>query len=115
MYKLVIMILKQGIGPQYTRLWPQFLHHAERMPGLQRESTTQVQETLIGMYPVYLIHELFFNSLKDLQKAMASPDGKEAGRLLQEITNGQLSLLIAEHKEDTIENLRKYQKQTEDE
>jgi hypothetical protein len=43
-----------------------------------------------------------------LQSGLASPSGKEAGRLLQEMTAGTVQLLIADHSEDNLENIRKY-------
>jgi hypothetical protein len=34
----------------------------------------------------------------------------EAGRLLQDMTGGRLNLLIADHSEDNLENIRRYRK-----
>jgi hypothetical protein len=40
---------------------------------------------------------------------MQSPDGLLAGQIIQELTQGQMTLLVGEHREDDIENLRNYQ------
>jgi hypothetical protein len=108
MHKLVILIESSGSSATLDDRWPDFLRLAENMPGLLRETTTRVDRLLYGDHDIGLIHELFFVSLDELQRAMASPQGQKAGQILQKITRGRMSLLIAEHKEDSIENLRKY-------
>jgi uncharacterized protein (TIGR02118 family) len=113
MHKLVILV-ESTDDPSFDENWPEFLHMAERMPGLQRESTSRVDHVVFGKVPYAMIHELFFDSLEALQKGMASPQGQEAGRLLQVMTQGNLTLLFAEHKEDDLENIRKYQKPEDD-
>jgi uncharacterized protein (TIGR02118 family) len=115
MYKLVILIESAAGTATLDDNWPEFLRLAESMPGLTRETTTQVDRLLYGDYEIGLIHELFFDSLEDLQRAMASPQGQAAGQTLQKITRGRMSLLMAEHKEDSIENLRKYRTNNDDE
>jgi len=39
--------------------------------------------------------------------AMASPQGQAAGSVLQQLTAGRMTLLVAEHREDSLENIRK--------
>ena len=51
-----------------------------------------------------MIHELYFDSFTAMQQGLASPDGREAGRLLQSMTGGRVALLFADHNEDSIEN-----------
>jgi uncharacterized protein (TIGR02118 family) len=109
MYKLTILIEPPLDPTTFDESWPEFLHQAERMPGLQREATVRVTRQLFGDYPVHMIHELFFETQADLQAAMGSPQGQASGQILQRITGGRMTLLFAEHREDDIENLRKYQ------
>jgi hypothetical protein len=86
------------------------------MPGLIKEATCRVDSTLYGSYHPSIMHELFFESLSDIQQAMSSPEGQAAGGLLQQITGGKMSLVVADHKEDDLENIRRYKKnQSEDE
>lgn len=116
MYKLVIMIEELPDQEQFDRVWPEFLHVSERMPGLIKEATCRVDSTLYGSYHPSIMHELFFESLSDIQQAMSSPEGQAAGGLLQKITEGKMSLVVADHKEDDLENIRRYKKnQSEDE
>jgi hypothetical protein len=111
MYKLMILIPPFVDDSTLDEGWPEFLRHAEMMPGLQREATAQVEQHLIGDLHVSRVHELYFESRAALQSAMRSPAGMEAGRVLQQITRGQVTLLIARHNEDSIENLMQYRQQ----
>lgn len=104
MHKLLILFHGPA-DPTLDPRWPRFLHQAEQMPGLLREAHCRVEQMLYGSQPVRLLHELYFDSLADLQAGMASPAGAGAGRLLQEISAGQFSLLIAEHRQDEAHNL----------
>ena len=109
MYKLIILIEPPTDPVLFDESWPTFLHQAEKMPGLVREATIRVVNVLFGDRQYNMLHELFFDSHADLQAAMVSPQGRVAGHILQKITEGQMSLLVAEHREDDIENIRKYQ------
>jgi len=108
MYKLMILIPPTLEGPAFDDGWPKFLHNAERMPGLIREATVRVTSQLFGDHPVGIVHELFFADQAALQDAMSSSEGLAAGQILQQLTQGKMTLLIAEHREDDIENLRQY-------
>ena len=108
MHKLIILIGPIADTLEFSEGWPEFLHHAEEMPGLLREATVRVQASLYGEQDIRMIHELFFESQDALENALAAPPGRLAGYILQKLTDGQMTLLAAEHKEDDIENLRKY-------
>lgn len=112
MYKLVIMIGPLDNWAAFDDAWPQFLHEVESMPGLRREATSRVHAVLFGEAAVEFVHELFFDSLEVAQQAMASPQGRAAGRLLQAMTGGSLTLFLADHKEDDLENILKYKPQS---
>ena len=109
MHKLVILIEPLADEEAFDELWPQFLHLSESMPGLRREATCRVERTLYGRCQATRLHELFFDSDTAIETAMTSPKGRAAGELLQKMTGGAMSLLIADHKEDDLENIRKYQ------
>jgi uncharacterized protein (TIGR02118 family) len=109
MYKLIILIERPDDPLSFYDAWPSFLRQAEKMPGLVREATVHVSRILFGNHPVYMIHELFFNTQNELQGAMISPQGQTSGQILQKITGGRMTLLVAEHREDDLENIRKYQ------
>jgi len=108
MYKLMILIPSNIEEPVLNAGWPEFLQAAESMPGLQREASIRVVTSLYGKQEIGMIHELFFETLADLQEAMRSPEGLATGQIIQQLTEGQMTLLIAEHREDDIENLSQY-------
>ncbi len=107
MHKLVI-VLESTVIPDFHVYWPRFLQAAENIPGLRREATCRVSQVLYGDIECTMIHELFFDSLAALNAGLASESGKEAGRLLQEMTHGKMKLLITDHAEDDLANIRKY-------
>ena len=109
MYKLIILIEAQDDPFVFDDSWPQFLRVAETMPGLIRETHARIERQLFGNLGVSILHELYFETRADLQHAMTSPQGQTAGQVLQQITQGKLSLLVAEHREDEIANLRQHQ------
>jgi len=113
MHKLIILI-ESTATPDFHVFWPRFLHAAENIPGLRREATSRIGQVLYGDMQCSLIHELFFDSFKSLQFGLASESGKEAGRLLQEMTGGRVRLLIADHSEDELENIQKYRTMGQD-
>jgi uncharacterized protein (TIGR02118 family) len=109
MYKLIILIKIPKDPLRFDETWPAFLHQAEKMPGLVREATVRVSNILFGNDQIYMIHELFFETQNELQAAMESPQGQTCGRILQKITGGRMTLMVAEHKEDDIANIQNYQ------
>ena len=109
MHKLVILIEEMANQEQFDQMWPEFLHLSESMPGLIKEATCRVDSTIYGGYQPYLIHELYFESMDAIQQAMSSTQGQAAGAYLQRMTGGKMSLVIADHKEDDLENIRRYQ------
>lgn len=113
MHKLIILV-ESTATPDFHVFWPRFLHAAENMPGLRRESTSRVNQVLFGDMQCALIHELYFDTFPALQSGLASESGKEAGRLLQEMTNGRVRLIIADHSEDSLENIHKYRTTEQD-
>jgi uncharacterized protein (TIGR02118 family) len=109
MYKLVILI-EMPDDLSFDDHWPQFLHLVEQIPGLKREATSRVDRVVYGKGEFSMIHELYFESSEEMQRGMASPAGQEAGRVLQEMTGGRVTLLFADHKQDELENIHKHRR-----
>ncbi len=108
MHKLVILI-ESSVDPiSIERNWAEFLHLVEAMPNLRREATSRLDSHLFGSVSYQLMHELLFDTAEDARSAMASDAGRGAGRLLQTMTGGRLVLFLADHKEDDLDNIRKY-------
>lgn len=113
MHKLVIIIGALQDPVALDEQWPQFLHLSEAMPGLLREATSRVDAVLFGASDALLMHEMFFESQMAARNAMASPEGRAAGQALQAMTGGRVTIFLADHKEDALENIRKHQTQGE--
>lgn len=113
MHKLVILIEPMDNWQQFEANWPDFLHLVEDMPGLQQEASCRVERFLYGGCQVMQVHELFFQSFKEAENAMASPKGIAAGELLQQITGGRMTIFIADHKQDNISNIQKHKSAAE--
>lgn len=109
MYKLVILVEPREDSAHFDSHWPLFLAEVERMPGLRREVTGRVDRVLYGNYPVHIIHELYFDTLKAAADAMGSPQGERAGQILQEISSGKVTLLLADHLQDDLAHIRRHQ------
>ncbi len=109
MYKLIILIQAQENNARFNQRWPEFLAQAERMPGLLREVTSRVDRVLNGEIAIEMLHELYFDSLKAAADAMSSLEGERAGQVLQEITGGKVTLLLADHSQDELSNIRRHQ------
>jgi uncharacterized protein (TIGR02118 family) len=107
MVKLVILVEPLEDWTAFEETWPQFLHLVESLPQLRREATGRVNQHLYGNYHFGFMYELFFDSLIEAQTALASPTGSAAGQLLQKITQGKVILFFTEHKEESLENIRK--------
>lgn len=105
MHKLIILIPGSDGLPEN---WHIFLRQAELLPGLRRESTSHILHQLYGDADHGIIHELFFDDLPALEKALGSEVGNRAAKTLHTITGGRVSLLVADHKEDDLENIRKF-------
>jgi uncharacterized protein (TIGR02118 family) len=112
MHKLVILVETLKMKRPFDEVWPEFLQKSEQMPGLRREATCRVEHLLYGNYQPYLLHELFFDSVAAIQTAMSSPEGLAAGQVLQQMTGGRVALVIADHKEDNLENIRKHRQKS---
>ncbi len=108
MYKLIIIVETPPEGDTFEQLWPLFLHEAEAMPGLRRETTSWTVGQIYGDIQAAFIHELYFDEREELERAMESPSGQAAGRILQRLAGGKMSLLFAQHLEDELENIQAY-------
>jgi hypothetical protein len=109
MHKLVILISSTH-NPQFDANWADFLHVAERIPGLRREATSRVNHVLYGQLRCELIHELFFDSYAELEYGLNTPEGQQAGQVLQALSGGEMVLLLAEHNQDELDHIRQFQK-----
>jgi uncharacterized protein (TIGR02118 family) len=108
MYKLVILIEPPTDINAFESQWPEFLHLVEAMPGLRKEATSRIEQFLYGATPYYQMHELFFDTQAAAEQSLASPSGQAAGRLLQLMTGGRMTLYFADHREDDLAHIQRF-------
>jgi len=113
MFKLIILIEPEIKQETFFEGWPLFLEQAEQLPGLKKFVTAPVHQAMYGSYSPLMVHELHFESQPALEAALASEHGTAAGKILQAITGGKVSLLMAAHLEDSGENLRRFRAKPE--
>ncbi len=108
MHKLVILVESLENWDAFHERWPEFLRLAEEMPGLRRETNSQVERFLFGKTQIAQMYEFYFDNLAQAEQAMNSPQGREAGQVLTQITEGRVFLFLAGHLQDELENIRAY-------
>jgi hypothetical protein len=106
MYQLLLLIPMNVNLQTFDEGWPTFLENAEQMPGLIRESVTRIDRCLYGQNYLQRIYCFDFKDQESLEKALLSPPGEEAGRILHQITGGNLILLNGEVKEDSLDHIQ---------
>lgn len=100
MHKLVVVLRRSPDSDAVERSWSEkFVPLAEQMPGVRR---VIVGRTVggPGVIPqVLLVHELLFDDLESLRRAMTSPEGQAAGRALMGFAATTSDLIFSEHLE----------------
>jgi len=103
MHKITIIFYPPLAGheAEFQSDWQKFMGLAEKMPGLKRETVSDVQQFIYGSlgHRYDKIHELYFDSRAALDAALSSEEGQAAGAWLHQFTRKRFTLLIAEHKE----------------
>ena len=101
MHKLMVLIkASDDILALETQWSNEFVGRAERMPGLRRVSVSRIVGGPGGGIELHLVHEFYFDDLKALTEALASPQGQEAGKALMTFAGEYVSIYFAEHLEE---------------
>jgi uncharacterized protein (TIGR02118 family) len=116
MYKLVILFLPPFAWTSFEPGWQKFLGLAEQMPGLRKEMVGDVDELVFGPTNMNYkkIHELYFDSREDLENALKSEEGQEAGQWLHSFTRGRFILMFAKHMQATPDEFKKKRQEPEE-
>ena len=114
MHKLVILVEMPPDRMAFEEEWPKFLHLAEKMPGLVRETSCHLENILYGNFNYSFIHELYFENAQAIYHAMSSAPGREAGKQLQLMTNGKVVLFVADHREDDLAHINQFRVREDD-
>jgi uncharacterized protein (TIGR02118 family) len=102
MYKLIALFTEPAEIETFETRWShEFVPLAEKMPGLRRAVVSRIEGGPGGPVLYYLVHEFYFDDKEALLAAMTSPEGTEAARCLMSIAPKDVTLLFAEHMEET--------------
>jgi uncharacterized protein (TIGR02118 family) len=81
----------------YTRL----LAHIEKMPNILRRQVISVAGSPSGTSPYYRILEVYFQSRADMDDAIRSEEGQQAGAQLVGFDQGLVEMVFADVYEET--------------
>jgi uncharacterized protein (TIGR02118 family) len=102
MHKLMLIFHPPDDPERFELQWSEeFVGQAERMPGVRRVAVSRVEGGLGGRTQVRLVHEFFFDDLPSLEHALKSQEGQAAGRTLMAFAGDYVTVLFAEHMEET--------------
>jgi len=79
MVKFMIMFYKPQTLPSFEDSYNSFLALVERIPGITRRQVITVLGSTQGESPYYRILEVYFADYDQMQAALMTPAGQEAG------------------------------------
>jgi len=101
MHKLMILFKRSADSLDVETRWSnEFVKQAEAMPGLRRVSVSRVVGGPSGEVDLQMVHEFYFDDLQALQQALASPEGKIAGKALMSFAAEHVTICFVEHMEE---------------
>ena len=99
MVKLTILYRTPVSAADFETRYNQNLAFMEKMPGIKRRQACVVWGNPAGNSPFARILELYFDSRDDLDKALLSPEGRQAGGDLMQFARDS-ELLFSDVYED---------------
>lgn len=97
MVKLMIFFRR----PADTAAFEEFFAHqyvpaSAKIPNVKRATVSRALGAPRGEPPYYLVQELHFDSLPDMNQALNSAEGREAGTVLMGFAHELVNLMFAE-------------------
>ena len=114
MYQLLILIPLNVNINSFDEGWPEFLEAAEEMEGLIRESVSIIDRSIYGQNNIRRIYSFLFRDKPSFEQSLLSPPGEKAGKIIHEITGGDVLLLSGSFQEDSLESIQSWEKTDED-
>lgn len=100
MVKLLILFKHPANESQFEQTYVRILSKLEQLPGIVRRQANMVLGAPQGKSPYYRTLELYFNSFNDLDAAMTSDKGLQAGRELMTGAGDLVELVFVDVFED---------------
>ena len=110
MYQLILVIPSSVDLVKFDNNWPLFLEAIEEMPGLISESFTRIDRHIYGQSTISRIYSFCFKDQETLENSLVSMPGEKAGKIIHDLTEGQVILLTGELREDSIDNIKSHRK-----
>jgi uncharacterized protein (TIGR02118 family) len=100
MVKLVAIYKKPQNPAEFDkRYFEGHLPLANKMPGLKRAEVSRFVGAPMGEAPYYLMAEMYFDNMDALKAALASPEGKQAGKDIMSFAGDLITMMFAEVEE----------------
>ena len=101
MHKLMLLFRRPIDVEAFETRWSHdFVRAAEKMPGIRRVTVSRISGGISQAVDMHLVHEFYFDNAESMRRAMASPDGQKAGKILMSFAADIVTLCFAEHWED---------------
>jgi len=80
------------------------------MDGLIRESVSRIDRVMYGQNYIRRIYSFIFQDKSTFEKSLVSLPGEKAGKIIHELTGGDVILLGGTFQEDTQERIQSWGK-----
>lgn len=108
MVKLIVLFRHaDSLRHDYNEQYNNFLIQLDRLPGVRRKEVNNVYAGPGGFAPFHAVVEVVFDSQEDLQAALASEAGREAGVTLIHFAGTDSITLFTEVLEETYQRKSK--------
>ena len=109
MYQLLILLPINVNTSSFDEGWPDFLEAVEDMEGLIRESVSRIDRSIYGKNNIRRIYSFLFRDRHTFEQSLLSPPGEKAGKVIHEITGGDVILLSGPYQEDSLERIQSWE------
>ena len=97
MVKLVALYKKpENVEEFEDKYYNTHLPLANKMPGLKKVEISKMTGAPMGDAPYYMMAELYFDSMSDLNKAMTSEEGKASAKNLMGFAKDIVTMMFAD-------------------
>jgi uncharacterized protein (TIGR02118 family) len=96
MFKFMMFFHHPANQDHFEDSYNDLLALVERMPNVQRRQVISVVGSPIGNPPYYRILEVYFDDRQQMEAALMSPAGQEAGGQIMTFPDGTFEMIFAE-------------------
>lgn len=102
MVKLVVLYKKPSDVAAFEKHYREIhLPLARKMPGIRRMDVSHVTGSPGGEAKYYMMAEIYFDTKESMMAALASPEGKAAGKDIMKVAGDIMHMMFAEVRDAT--------------